>query len=94
MSHLQSFVDHVVSIITCDGRVLVGTLKGFDQITNIILDKCHERVYSPEGTEILPLGLYLIRGDNVSVVGELDETKDGEIDHASIKGEPLLPIKI
>ena len=26
--------------------VLQGTLRGYDQATNLILDECHERVYS------------------------------------------------
>lgn len=41
-------------------------LKGFDQTTNIILQDCHERVFSPTaGVEQVPLGLYIIRGDNM-----------------------------
>ena len=35
-----------VSIITNDGRNIVGVLRGFDTTTNLILDDCHERVYS------------------------------------------------
>jgi U6 snRNA-associated Sm-like protein LSm8 len=43
-----------------------GTLKGYDQTVNIILDDSHERVYSTdEGIEQVVLGLYIIRGDNV-----------------------------
>lgn len=43
-----------------------GTLRGYDQLTNVILEKCHEHVYSPDtGVEIVPLGLYIIRGDNM-----------------------------
>jgi len=43
-----------------------GTLKGFDQTINIILDDSHERVYSlNQGVEQIILGLHLIRGDNV-----------------------------
>lgn len=43
-------------------------LKGFDQTTNIILQDCHERVFSPTaGVEQVPLGLYIIRGDNMWV---------------------------
>ncbi len=51
-SALESFVNRMVSIITADGRNFVGTLKGFDQTINIILDDTHERVYSPsQGVE-------------------------------------------
>ena len=43
-----------------------GTLKGFDQTVNIILDDSHERVYSVnQGVEQVVLGLYIIRGDNM-----------------------------
>ena len=45
-----------------------GTLKGFDQTINIILDDSHERVYSTgAGVELVSLGLYIVRGDNVLV---------------------------
>ncbi|KAG6507271.1 hypothetical protein ZIOFF_032613 [Zingiber officinale] len=60
-----------ISIITNDGHIIVGTLRDFDQATNIILDESHERVYSTrEEVQQLALGLYIIRGDNISVVGE------------------------
>eukprot|EP00659_Diplonema_papillatum_P000832 gene832-1282_t len=48
MAALDGFVDHVVSIITNDGRHLVGTLKGFDQTINVILSESHERVYQTD----------------------------------------------
>lgn len=43
-----------------------GNLRGADQTINLVLEDCHERVYNPEGgVERVPLGLYIIRGDNV-----------------------------
>lgn len=46
--------------------VLQGTLKGFDQTVNLILDESHERVFSSgSGVEQVMLGLYIIRGDNM-----------------------------
>lgn len=51
-----------------------GVLKGFDQRVNLILDKSVERVFSSEqGVQFEPLGLYIIRGDAVVTVGEIDE---------------------
>lgn len=44
-----------------------GTLKGTDQNANVILEKCQERVFSMDGTEVVPLGLYLVRGDSLYV---------------------------
>lgn len=43
---LEAMVDKVVHVVTNDGRNIVGLMKGFDQTTNIILDECHERVFS------------------------------------------------
>ncbi|XP_072969105.1 sm-like protein LSM8 isoform X1 [Typha angustifolia] len=82
-----------ISIITNDGRNIVGVLKGFDQATNIILDESHERVYSTkEGVQQLVLGLYIIRGDNISVVGELDEELDANLDLSKLRAHPLKPV--
>src|SRR5579859_1715788 len=80
-SNLTSFVDKLVTIITTDGRLLVGHLRGYDQTTNLILSAAQERTISldePCTTE--DLGLYILRGDNVALVGETDEEKDQSID--------------
>jgi len=72
-----------VCVITCDGRIIQGTLAGHDQLQNLVLKEAHERVYqlpkenahtddTEENTlEMVPLGLYLIRGDNVAVVSDI-----------------------
>ncbi|KAJ8888985.1 hypothetical protein PR048_008479 [Dryococelus australis] len=87
---LEGCYGDTVSIITADGRNFVGTLKGFDQTINIILDESHERVYSStQGVEQVVLGLHIIRGDNVVVVGELDDNIDSRLDLGSIRAEPL-----
>ncbi|XP_021967627.1 U6 snRNA-associated Sm-like protein LSm8 [Folsomia candida] len=88
-AQLESFVNRIVSIITSDGRNFVGTMKGFDQTINLILDDSHERVFSVQGVEQITLGLHIIRGDNVAVIGEIDEEEDARLDMAAIKAEPL-----
>ncbi|BBH04257.1 Pectin lyase-like superfamily protein [Prunus dulcis] len=82
-----------ISVITNDGRNIVGVLKGFDQATNIILDESHERVFSTkEGVQQLVLGLYIIRGDNISIVGELDADLDSTVDWSNMRAYPLKPV--
>ncbi|KAF3428152.1 hypothetical protein E2986_14007 [Frieseomelitta varia] len=89
---LSNFLD-TVSIITSDGRNFIGTLKGFDQTINIILDESHERVYSTtQGVEQVVLGLHIIRGDNVAIVGELDDEMDARLDLSAIRADPLSSI--
>ncbi|KAL0682575.1 hypothetical protein Bca4012_049422 [Brassica carinata] len=90
---LESLVDQIISVITNDGRNIVGVLKGFDQATNIILDESHERVFSTkEGVQQLVLGLYIIRGDNIGVIGELDEELDASLDFSKLRAHPLKPV--
>ncbi|KAK1442345.1 hypothetical protein BgAZ_403750 [Babesia gibsoni] len=63
---LEQFIECQVCVVTVDGRVFVGFLKGFDQLTNLVLYSCVERVFQKGAAfEELPLGIYLIRGDNM-----------------------------
>lgn len=43
-------------------------MAGFDQKLNVVLSDSKERVYSMEdGVEEIPLGLYLVKGDQMCV---------------------------
>ena len=86
---LANYLETQVSVITSDGRHLVGTLRGVDQVTNIVLDKCHERVYSEAGVEQVPLGLFIVRGDNVAVIGDIDTAKEERVDFSLVRGTTL-----
>ncbi|CAI5982108.1 unnamed protein product [Closterium sp. NIES-64] len=44
------------------------------------------------GVEQLVLGLYIIRGDNIAVVGELDEDLDSSLDFDALRAQPLQPV--
>lgn len=72
----------------------MGTLRGYDQMVNLILEESHERIYSAEeGVATEVLGLFVIKGDNVSIVGAVDEEKDAALDLDTLRGEPLQAIK-
>lgn len=46
-----------------------GMMAGFDQKSNVVLSESKERVYSMEdGVEEIPLGLYLVKGDQMYVL--------------------------
>eukprot|EP01039_Chlorochromonas_danica_P004882 gene4882-5350_t len=80
----------MVSIVTNDGRNIVGRLRGYDQTINVILEGSHERVFSEDkGVIQNPLGLYIVRGDNIALVGELDEEADALRDLNAIHAPPL-----
>ncbi|KAG8777491.1 hypothetical protein FRC12_000358 [Ceratobasidium sp. 428] len=94
MSSLQGYVDRKVLLILQDGRAIVGTLVGFDQRSNVVLSDSVERIYSTEeGVEEVPLGLYLVKGDMIVLIGELDAAIDSEADLSTIRAEPLQAIR-
>lgn len=87
---LNEWTNKVVSIITNDGRNIIGILKGHDQTINVILDGSHERIFSATcPTEQVVLGLYLVRGDNIAIIGLLDEEKDADFDLRGVMADPL-----
>ena len=89
---LKPFLNSVISIITNDGRHIVGHLRGFDQQTNLVENR-HERVYSMENGEMAPLGLYVVRGDNVALVGDVDEELDQKLDLSAVRAKGPGPIQ-
>jgi len=59
-----------------DGRKLVGILRSFDQFANLVLEKATERIIVGNLYAEVPLGLYVVRGENVVLLGEIDEARD------------------
>ncbi|KAJ7512752.1 hypothetical protein B0H11DRAFT_1698093 [Mycena galericulata] len=94
MSSLQGYVDRRVLLILQDGRVIVGVMAGFDQKSNVVLSDSKERTYSIDaGVEETPLGLYLVKGDMIVLIGELDDAVDAAVDLGTIHAEPIPPIR-
>lgn len=94
-SYIEGLVDQVVSVITNEGRVFTGVLRSFDQAMNMVLQDCFEKVYSLEqGVAFEKLGLYMIRGDNVAIVSEVDEILEKQIDYSSIKADKIKEMKL
>ncbi|KAG0293567.1 hypothetical protein BGZ96_002674 [Linnemannia gamsii] len=92
---LRSLVDHPVFVYLTDGRTLVGQLMGYDQAANVILGKTHERIFSStEGMKSVAIGVYVIRGETIALIGELDEELDDQADYDEMKVEPLDPVML
>ena len=56
----------------------------------MLLDTIERIIRTPDDDEPssqIEHGLYLIRGDNVVVCGEVDEQIDGDIDWTKVRGE-------
>ncbi|KAJ8479235.1 hypothetical protein OPV22_022962 [Ensete ventricosum] len=69
---LASYLDKKLLVLLRDGRKLLGVLRSFDQFANVVLEGACERVIVGDLYCDIPLGLYVIRGENVVLIGELD----------------------
>lgn len=92
LSSLFSRLEKIL-LLTTDSRTLIGVLESFDQQTNLILSSTVERIIRPpddeEDNATAEHGLYLVRGDNVVLVGEVDEELDASIDWMKVRGEVI-----
>ncbi|ORY96680.1 hypothetical protein BCR43DRAFT_474529 [Syncephalastrum racemosum] len=75
-SGLIESVDKKVIVVLRDGRKLIGTLRSFDQFANLVLQDTIERIYVGSCYGDIPRGIFLIRGENVVLLGEIDEAKE------------------
>lgn len=89
-SYVENLINQPVQVITNEGRVFIGELMSFDQSMNVMLKNCIEKIYSKEkGVKFEKMGLYLIRGDNVAIINEIDDNVEKNLQYDKIKGEPL-----
>eukprot|EP00624_Nannochloropsis_granulata_P004122 evm.model.NODE_30747_length_47682_cov_25.534710.9 len=71
-------LDKQIMVVLRDGRNLVGVLRSFDQYSNMVLEDTYERHVVDDKYGDLPLGLYLVRGDSMVMLGEVDPARESE----------------
>lgn len=74
---------------------MVGPLisNAISQVLQNAVERVIRPVEDPEPSVEVPLGLYIVRGDNVCLVGVVDEELDNSIDWTAVKGAPIGGIK-
>lgn len=74
---------------------VVGPLisNAISQVLQNAVERVIRPVEDPEPSVEVPLGLYIVRGDNVCLVGVVDEELDNSIDWTAVKGAPIGGIK-
>ena len=69
---LASYPDKKVVLQLRDDRKLIGVLRSFDQFANVVMEGAYERIIVGDLYCDMQLGLYVVRGENVVLTGELD----------------------
>ncbi|KAG4026080.1 hypothetical protein MFRU_045g00250 [Monilinia fructicola] len=102
-AQLLDLTDKKLMISLRDGRKLIGILRSWDQFANIVLQSTVERIFvapapslsSPGTTQPglyadIPRGLFLVRGENVLLLGEIDLDKDDDAPPGYERADPDL----
>lgn len=64
-------IDKRVLVLLRDGRSLFGVLRSIDQFANLVLHLAVERIYIGNEYGEIDRGVFLIRGENVVLCGEI-----------------------
>ncbi|KAJ1975713.1 hypothetical protein H4R35_003026 [Dimargaris xerosporica] len=75
---LVDLLDKRLLVILRDGRKILGFLRSYDQYANLVLQDSVERIYVKDAYGDIQRGVFVIRGENVVLLGEIDNIKDDE----------------
>ncbi|KAK9368362.1 hypothetical protein V1509DRAFT_623850 [Lipomyces kononenkoae] len=78
-AQLVDCVDKKLLVVLRDGRKLIGILRSFDQYANLVLQDTIERIIVDAMYSDIERGVYIVRGENVVLVGEIDPEKEDRI---------------
>lgn len=71
-------IDKRQLVVLRDGRTLIGTLRSIDQFANLVLHKTTERIHVGKKYGDIPRGIFVVRGENVVLLGEIDNEMDSQ----------------
>jgi len=69
-------LDKKLMVLLRDGRTLIGTLRSVDQFANLVLQHCIERIHVGDVYGDIPRGVFVVRGENVVLLGEIEEKEE------------------
>ena len=83
---LNKYMDKAMTVKFNGGREVTGTLKGYDQLMNLVLDNVEEVTRDEEGnTSTRSLGLLVARGTLLVLIAPVDGSE--EIENPFVQAE-------
>uniref|UniRef100_A0A5F8G3A0 U6 snRNA-associated Sm-like protein LSm1 n=1 Tax=Monodelphis domestica TaxID=13616 RepID=A0A5F8G3A0_MONDO len=67
-------IDKKHLVLLRDGRTLIGYLRSIDQFANLVLHQTVERIHVGKKYGDIPRGIFVVRGENVVLLGEILRT--------------------
>ncbi|XP_077295180.1 U6 snRNA-associated Sm-like protein LSm1 [Arctopsyche grandis] len=89
-AELLSELDKKLMVLLRDGRTLIGYLRSVDQFANLVLHKSIERIHVGKEYGDIPRGIFIIRGENVVLLGEIDKEKEENLPLTEVSVDEIL----
>ena len=86
-------VDKQLMVQLRDGKTLIGYLRSIDQFANLLLSNTIERVYVGNKYGEISRGVYIVRGENVVLIGEVDFTIPNKIEMIKVDYDEILELQ-
>nr|XP_012147065.1 PREDICTED: U6 snRNA-associated Sm-like protein LSm1 isoform X4 [Megachile rotundata] len=77
-------------VLLRDGRTLIGYLRSVDQFANIVLHRTIERIHVGKEYGDIPRGIFIVRGENVVLLGEIDRDKEKDLPLTEVSVDDIL----
>ncbi|KAI5646053.1 LSM domain-containing protein [Phthorimaea operculella] len=89
-AHLLDELDKKLMVLLRDGRTLIGYLRCVDQFANLVLHKTIERIHVGKEYGDIPRGIFIVRGENVVLLGEIDKEKEENLPLTEVSVDDIL----
>ena len=70
-AQLLDLTDKKLMVVLRDGRKLIGVLRSWDQFGNLVMQDTAERLFVQGLYADIERGLFLVRGENITLLGEI-----------------------
>ncbi|XP_030759046.1 U6 snRNA-associated Sm-like protein LSm1 isoform X1 [Sitophilus oryzae] len=89
-AHLLDELDKKLMVLLRDGRTLIGYLRSVDQFANLVLHRTIERIHVGKEYGDIPRGIFIVRGENVVLLGEIDTEKEDKLPLTEVSVDDIL----
>ncbi|XP_072335463.1 U6 snRNA-associated Sm-like protein LSm1 isoform X4 [Scyliorhinus torazame] len=83
-------IDKKHLVVLRDGRTLIGYLRSVDQFANLVLHRTVERIHVGRKYGDIPRGIFVVRGENVVLLGEIDLERETDTPLQKVSIEEIL----
>ncbi|GFR97988.1 U6 snRNA-associated Sm-like protein LSm1 [Elysia marginata] len=86
-------IDKKLLVVLRDGRTLIGYLRTIDQFANLVLHRTIERIHVGKKYGDIPRGIFIVRGENVVLLGEVDLENEDKLPLEQVNIDTILELQ-